>query len=75
MSTLRICAVRHNRTGMRRWWGVLFSALRPRRTIEEVGVVVGGQAIQVKDVAQVIELPVRVPAHRHVLIIWDADIH
>ena len=49
--------------------------LRPRRTIEEVGVVVGGQAIQVKDVAQVIELPVRVPAHRHVLIIWDADIH
>lgn len=45
------------------------------RTIEEVGVLIRGQAVEVKDIAQIVELPVRVPAHRQVLVSWNADIH
>ena len=45
------------------------------RTIEEVRVVFRWEAIQLKEVAEVIELPVCVSAHCDVLVVWYADIH
>ncbi len=49
--------------------------MKVRHTIEEVGVVWRWEPVQLKDVAQVIELPMRVPAHSHVLVVWYAHVH
>mmetsp|Transcript_21442 Transcript_21442/g.35903 ORF Transcript_21442/g.35903 Transcript_21442/m.35903 type:complete len:282 (-) Transcript_21442:285-1130(-) len=43
--------------------------------VEQVGVVLGGHAVQLKDVHKVVVLPMDVTAHREVLVLRDSDVH